>query len=89
MGASHLYECKKCNNTVTVSIEDTQGMNSKVLAVKCNDCKHIGDSTIELYDDKIEPICEECNSTNVIKWDKKCPSCKELMTDKGAFIYWD
>ena len=89
MGASHFYECKKCNKTINASLEETQGMISKVLAIKCNDCNFIGDSTIEYEDNKVEPICEECNSANVIKWDKRCPTCQEFMIDKGVYFHWD
>ena len=95
MGLSHSYMCKKCDIDVIASIKDVKGMNSKVLAVKCNDCKAVGDSIIELHSDnnketkEILPSCSECNSLNVIKWDRKCPTCSTNMVDNGLFMCWD
>lgn len=95
MGTSHNYECKKCHKSISASLKDTEGMSSKVLAVKCNDCKEVGDSTIEQTFSwnnetvQVEPICEACESENVVKWDGKCPECNIEMIDKGVFLYWD
>lgn len=95
MGTSNYYTCDKCNKTVTASLVDVEGMSSIVMAIKCNDCGDIGDSTIEQHtdwnDEKIiiAPSCNECGSKNVIKWDKACPECGEMMNDNGMAILWD
>lgn len=95
MGTSNYYTCKKCEKTVTASLVDVTGMSSKVMAVKCNDCGDIGDSTIERHtdwDDEIillSPSCNECESTNVVQWDKACPKCGDIMSDDEIALLWD
>jgi ribosomal protein L37E len=95
MGTSHYYTCKNCEKTVTASLVDVIGMSSKVMAVKCNDCGDIGDSTIEQHTDWndetviLTPSCNECGSENVVKWDKTCPKCGDMMSDDGICILWD
>lgn len=94
MGTMHSYTCKECKNLIDASMTETEGMNSKILAVKCNDCKAVSDSVIETrtIDNEIiksSPSCDECGSSNVIKWDGKCPKCNSEMIDNGAFMYWD
>jgi hypothetical protein len=94
MGTSHSYICKHCDTFETASLEETVGMNTKVLAVKCIDCNAVGDSVIETgleYDDikKVKPICSKCESANVIKWNRKCSKCGNDMVDDGIFMCWD
>lgn len=95
MGTSNIYECKKCQKQVSASLYETEGRNSKVLAVKCNDCQEVGDSTIEQHTDwndeivLLTPSCNECGSENVVKWDKTCPKCGDVMSDDGITLLWD
>jgi len=93
MGQSNNFKCTKCNKYIMASMISTEGMNSKVLAVKCNDCQEVGDSLIETssLDGKtiMEPLCNECGSANVIKWDGKCPKCNIQMVDDGRAMMWD
>ena len=95
MGCSHNYMCEKCEKTATASLVDVVGMSSKVMAVKCNDCGEIGDSTIEQTFDWnnetviLAPSCCECGSENVVRWDGKCPQCGDMMSDEGVALYWD
>jgi len=95
MGTSHRYECAKCKKQVIASLTETEGMSSRVLAVKCNDCGEVSDSVIEQHFDwndetvKNEPICEECRSKNVVRWDGKCPKCNVIMVNKGMEMLWD
>jgi len=95
MGTSNYYKCGKCEETITASLIDITGMSSKVMAVKCNECKAIGDSTIEQHIDWndetviLTPSCNECGSTNVVKWDKKCPKCEDKMSNIGIALLWD
>ena len=97
MGVSHYYECKRCEKTATASLVDVVGMSSKVMAVKCNECGEIGDSTIEHTTDwnnetvVFAPSCNECGSgsENVVRWDGKCPQCRDMMSDEGVALYWD
>lgn len=94
MGTSHSYECEKCKKNVTASLTETEGMSSKVLAVRCNDCNEVSDSVVERKFDwndeiiKLEPSCKECGSKNVVKWDGKCPDCEIPMIDKGIYMLW-
>ena len=95
MGTSNHYTCQKCEITVTASLEDISGISSKVMAIKCNDCGDIGDSTIERTFDwnnetiQSEPICNECESENVVRWDKTCPKCGDVMSNDGITLLWD
>ncbi|MEA2018567.1 MAG: hypothetical protein U9N59_08970 [Campylobacterota bacterium] len=95
MGSSNSYKCKKCDLFVSASLTNTVGMSTKVLAIKCNDCNFVGDSIIEHYSEfnneitSVPPICDECGSKNVIKWDGKCPKCGSDMIDGGLFMCWD
>ncbi len=95
MGTSHYYKCDKCDKTVTASVEEVFGRNFKVMAVKCNDCGDVSDSTIEQHMDWnnetviLSPNCENCGRENVVKWDKTCPTCGDIMNDDGVAAYWD
>ena len=95
MGTSHRYECEKCEKQVIASLTETDGMSSKVLAVKCNECNEVSDSVTEHQLDwnneiiKQKPSCQECGSKNVVKWDGKCPECDIPMIDKGIWMLWD
>ncbi len=95
MGTSNYYTCEKCEKTVTASLDDVIGMSSKVRAVKCNDCRGIGDSAIERHTDWndetvfLAPSCNECGSENVVTWDKSCPKCGDMMSDEGIALLWD
>ena len=95
MSCSHYYRCRKCEKTVSASLVDVVGRSFKVMAVKCNDCGEVSDSTIEqTFDWNNEtvvtvPNCYECGSENVVKWDDKCPMCGDMMSDDGIALLWD
>lgn len=95
MGTSHYYKCEMCNKTVSASLEDVTGMNSKVMAVKCNDCGEVSDSAIEQHTDwnnetvTISPSCYKCSSENIVMWDQSCPNCGDVMSDNGVATHWD
>ena len=63
------------------------------MAIKCNDCGDIGDSTIERTFDwnnetiQSEPICNKCESKNVVRWDKTCPKCGEVMSNEVLLFF--
>ena len=95
MGKSNYYTCDKCKKTVTASLVSVEGMNSKVMSIKCNDCGYIGDRTIEYHTDwndetvTLTPSCDDCGSENVVRWDKTCPKCGEKMSNSGIAFLWD
>lgn len=95
MGTSNYYRCDKCDKTVTASLNDVVGMSSKVMAVKCNDCNEVSDTIIEQHTDwnnetvTLTPSCDKCGSENVVKWDKSCPNCGDIMRDNGVALHWD
>ena len=95
MGMSHSYKCEKCHKHATASFVSTEGMRSKVKAMKCNDCGEISDCVIALKSEmhssfrKITPCCEACASENVVKWDGKCPECDIPMINDGMCMLWD
>lgn len=95
MGTSNRYECEKCKQSVQASLKETEGMNTKVKAFKCNDCNEVGDCIIAFKNDlhpeyqNVIPSCEECGGKNVIAWDVKCPKCGNAMNDTGFSMMWD
>ena len=95
MGKSNYYTCDKCKKTVTASLINVEGMNSKVMPIKCNNCGYIGDRTIEHHTDwndetvTLAPSCDDCGSENVVRWDKTCPECGKEMSNSGIAFLWD
>ena len=77
MARAIIYNCTKCDFYVT---HDPAGFSYLNRCVKCEDCGHIGDTTIAFNDRRkgmkdVEPKCRQCDSLNVIEWDKVCPNC--------------
>ena len=95
MGTSNYYKCGKCEETITASLVDVAGISSKVMAVKCNECRAVGDSIIEQHTDWNDeaviliPSCNKCGSIDVVKWDMQCPKCGDRMRDIGVALLWD
>jgi len=95
MGTSHSYKCKQCDKNIVASLHETEGMLSKVQAMKCNDCNEVSDCTIATKNslsgefNNIIPICECCESQDIVQWDNLCPKCNSAMDDNGLFMLWD
>ena len=101
MGAYFTFKCD-CGYSAHVSGMPDSGFFAMTITVTCDDCKEIGDITIETKDEKRKDNigkCRECGGTNLRGWGQKdrydegegenydCPKCEGQMSiDESAGV---
>ena len=101
MGAKFTFKCD-CGYSAEVSGRPDSGFFATTITASCDDCKEIGDITVETEKEEWKDDigkCSNCESTSVRGWGQKdrydegeednydCPKCGGQMTvDEGAGV---
>lgn len=91
MGVIVKYTCKDCG-VIADDVYVGPGFISINDVFVCKDCGNVMSRTIDAKSNEIvekDSHCPNCNSTNLVIWDRVCPKCKKQALDEELVGLWD
>lgn len=91
MGVIVKYTCKHCD-FVADEVFVGPGMVSYIEPVLCQDCGSVSSCAIDEQTRKLVEKyahCKNCDSSNLIVWNRKCPKCGLFGVDEECVGMWD